>query len=232
MAMRIKEQDVLTEVGNSYIKQLKNVYSTANLQFISSITRTSKDDGFNLFLINRVKVDSVLGGISAENKIRGIIKRENIDFYLSNTENQPDWDQISTFLKSRYGVIGEEKAYGEAMIYFLEKRNWKQFGKYYALYYNTAISRSEYDINNVTWLLFENVNDRDVLEVAKKTMKYNIENELNDSHVFDTYANLLYKLGKYDEALHWERKAVQLAPNSEDIAENFRKMKDRIPTWN
>ena len=50
----------------------------------------------------------------------------------------------------------------------------------------------------------------------------------------DTYANLLYKLGKKDEAITWEQKALDLAPEGEkkSYEETLDKMKKGEKTWN
>jgi hypothetical protein len=53
----------------------------------------------------------------------------------------------------------------------------------------------------------------------------------------DTYANLLYKLGRKDEAIRFQEKAVETAiENKEDMAlaslkDNLAKMKKGQPTW-
>jgi hypothetical protein len=49
----------------------------------------------------------------------------------------------------------------------------------------------------------------------------------------DTYANLLYRLGRNDEAIEWEEKVVTLNPNpkDEEFVETLKKMKAGKPTW-
>ena len=67
------------------------------------------------------------------------------------------------------------------------------------------------------------------LEWSKRSLKEN-----NEPAFIDTYANLLYKLGKKDEAIIWEQKAFDLAPESDrrDIQETLDKMKAGEKTWN
>jgi tetratricopeptide (TPR) repeat protein len=52
-----------------------------------------------------------------------------------------------------------------------------------------------------------------------------------EGNYLDTYANLLYKLGRTEEALRYEEKAFALAPNDKDITDNLSKMKKGEPTW-
>jgi hypothetical protein len=60
----------------------------------------------------------------------------------------------------------------------------------------------------VTYALFKNVSDLSVLEVTAQACRSNLDSgethgESNASGI-DTYDNLLYKLGKYGQAIEWE----------------------------
>jgi hypothetical protein len=80
--------------------------------------------------------------------------------------------------------------------------DWKNFGKYYLRYFDTAVSRSEYPINNISYALFEHVSDPAVQEAAIKAEKYSMETLAKDDPTeIDTYANLLYKAGRNREAI-------------------------------
>jgi hypothetical protein len=232
MAIRKSDQPNATKVGAAYVAGLKNLYSPESLSFIKQITRTSKDAGFMLFLNNKTKINEVLGKNAAESKIRGIIGQEEVKPYMDIPNANPDWNSIMKKVEAKYGDLGLEKVYGAQMVWYLHEKDWVSFGKYYALYYKTAITRSEYHINNITWSVFETVNDPEVLSVAVKAAKYSMEtfapNAPND---IDTYANLLYKAGRKEEAIEWEEKAAKLAPDNKDIASNLEKMRTGTRTW-
>jgi tetratricopeptide (TPR) repeat protein len=89
------------------------------------------------------------------------------------------------------------------------------------------------DLNNYAWTLFQNCNDMacvaKALEWSKNSFKDN-----NEPAFIDTYANLLYKLGKKDEAITWEQKAMDLAPENDKqiFQETIDKMKKGEKTWN
>jgi tetratricopeptide (TPR) repeat protein len=64
-------------------------------------------------------------------------------------------------------------------------------------------------------------------------MKYSIDHfDQNNYQAYDTYANLLYKFGKKQEAIEWETKAAQALPNNKEIADTLDKMKKGVRTWN
>ncbi|ACU60679.1 tetratricopeptide repeat protein [Chitinophaga pinensis] len=167
------------------------------------------------------------------NKIRSIVGQEILEPALRDKSSSPDWGKIIASVKDKYGPVGQEKVYGTQMVYYLEKKDWENFGKCYALYYKTAYSRSEYHINNVTWPIFEHITDPNVLSIAAETMKYSIDNfDKSNYQAYDTYANLLYKAGKKQEAIEWQEKAVKALPNEKALAETLEKMKKGEPTWN
>jgi tetratricopeptide (TPR) repeat protein len=53
----------------------------------------------------------------------------------------------------------------------------------------------------------------------------------NDFAAYDTYANLLYKIGRKNEAIDWEEKAVKLSNNDKTILDTLEKMKNNQKTW-
>jgi tetratricopeptide (TPR) repeat protein len=230
MAVRMNDKASASLVANAYIKGLHNPFTKNNMNFVQQFTQSSSDQGFQLFLKQPEKVNEILGASHAEQILKSIIGREEIDPYLNNAE--PDWNKIITTVTNKYGNLGKEKAYGARMIYSFNNKDWPNFGKYYGLYYTTAYDRSEYHINNMSWPIFQHVTDTLVLAIAVKTVSYSLKMfDQNNANAYDTYANILYKLGKREEAIQWEKKALSLDPNSEWKKNALKKMIRDEPTW-
>jgi len=133
-------------------------------------------------------------------------------------------------------MVGQEEVYCNAMITYSEAEDWINFGKYYMLYFEKALKHPVYDVNNISWWLFEHVEDQKVLKFAcDVVMKYAIEKWYqNDPTVWDTYANLLHKTGKTTEAIEWEEKAAKMKiglPDEKVYTETLEKMRKNLPTW-
>ncbi|GAA0536650.1 sugar-binding domain-containing protein [Chitinophaga japonensis] len=231
MAHRKKDKINATKISNDYIAGLKEPYSKKNLIFIRQVTQTSNDSGFKLFQSNPEKVNAILGGNAAELKIKEVIHQEEIAPYISDSNITPDWDAIHKSIISKYGNLFEEYVLGQQMIYYINKKDWESFGKYYVSYFEKAVMHSDYNINNVSWYIFLYINDPKILEFAVKVNKINVENFDKTAEAHDTYANLLYKLGKTKEAIEWQEKAVKMSNNDTEIAKNLAKMKKGQPTW-
>jgi tetratricopeptide (TPR) repeat protein len=148
----------------------------------------------------------------------------------------PDWPAIQKKVVSKYGEVGKEVYYHERLLHaWLIAKDWVNMGRYYQLYFEKAITRSfGINVNNLSWYIFLYVDDNDVLEVAIKTMKYNLDMANGKApDLIDTYASLLYKTGRRTEAIAWEEKALKLAnKDKEFFAETLEKMKAGTLKWN
>ena len=89
----------------------------------------------------------MLGPNVAEIKIREIIRREEIEPSLADTSRVPPWADIEERVEGKYGALGRQANYGAQMMYALEHEDWRGFGGYFALYFETAFPGSDYPIN-------------------------------------------------------------------------------------
>ncbi|WP_233260007.1 glycoside hydrolase family 2 protein [Chitinophaga sp. S165] len=215
-----------------YLRILFAPLSESNLRFIKRYTYTTRDTGFTIIFKNIDRANKFWGNNRAENFLKNIIGKQEIQPQLDNDIVAPDWEKLVRKLSNDFGVLGSEKAAGMAMLYYHGKGDWQKFGQYYALYYKTAIGRSEYHINNLSWTVFEKIDDPLILAIAVKASKYSVEHfGPKDANEIDTYANLLYKVGDKKLAIEWQKKAMDLSKDSRPIRVNYQKMIDGVPTW-
>ncbi|WP_198315838.1 glycosyl hydrolase 2 galactose-binding domain-containing protein [Chitinophaga tropicalis] len=229
-AVRHKDTLLATRVTNQYLKVIKDTFATENLKAILFFTNSTNDSSFRVLLRNRERVNAVLGKNTAERYVMRIISSEYILPYLN--DSIINWGQIEKIIP-QYGELAEEEIFSSKMISYLNKKDWNNFSKYYMLYYKRAMpsNRSKFHVNNMSWQVFLNSSNPEILKFAAKVMEKNIEkNDANSPEAFDTYANLLYKIGNRSEALIWERKAFELSKNPE-IKQNLDRMIANQKTW-
>jgi len=86
-------------------------------------------------------------------------------------------------------------------------------------------------INGIAWNAFLYVTDKETLQGYIKWMEKLLQVRYYASFI-DTYANLLYKIGKNEEAIKWEEKAVEVG---KDAPDNYKiivaQMKSGEPTY-
>jgi tetratricopeptide (TPR) repeat protein len=85
--------------------------------------------------------------------------------------------------------------------------------------------------NNNAWTVFQYSDNKDELEQALKWTTWACANDPTSAEGLDTKANILYKLGRTDEAIRLEQQAVSMRPKSTDLAADLKKMQKKQPTW-
>ena len=100
----------------------------------------------------------------------------------------------------------DEKVYLK-LTYSNMTKDWKGFAEALGSYIEKHGTENLMFINNNCWTLYENTDDQEILLKATEWMKMVIEKEPIWMYL-DTYAALLYKAGKLDEALIWVDKAI------------------------
>jgi hypothetical protein len=96
-------------------------------------------------------------------------------------------------------------------------------------------------INNFTFeIVFKQCNNKDTLTKAIHWMEIIDKAHPDNWRDLDTYANLLYKVGRKEEAISWEEQAERLEEQDAEkekripdpvYKETLEKMKNGIPTW-
>ena len=89
------------------------------------------------------------------------------------------------------------------------------------------------NLNNIAWNFFERITDLNALKNALRWSKRSLEFFPDNYMYLDTYARLLYKLGKINKAIAMQKKAIKLVKNTKDeeniakYEEILQKMKQR-----
>jgi len=233
-----ESKQIAKDYIDNYLLKLKDevLFTKDNLTFIAQNLGNSDSGTFRLFLAKSDKVNSVLGNNKVEYAIRSAISKEYLRGIEPSAKPNFDWTALKRTIVVKFGPIGLETLYGAQMIYYLNAKDWANFGKYYILYFGKALKRPEYTVNNISWALFGNVTDKKVLDFAcDSVMKYAMEEWYQtDPAAYDTYANLLYKAGRNVEAIAWQEKAVKIAKGTSYEKENqghLEKMLRNEKTW-
>lgn len=255
------------KLADEYIRKLseKEKFNRDNIQFISNFTRTSKDPGFELFYRHADKINAIVkskkvSGVYqapdyAERLVLNIIGFEEINpYYDSAVQNGSDdsinWKEIEKNIREKYNATYAERAVLTAKVSLY--RDFANKNKKYWLPYIGSnielIKKYEMDttstyvdatmLNGLAWDVFVHSNDKKQLLFAINLMQGVIRRNPNHDGELDTYANLLYKIGRQEDAIQIETKALEIAAakgdkeNTEIFEQTLNKMKKGEPTWN
>jgi len=259
ISVRIGEDSLANRIAldylHNYINKLpeKELLLKKHLDFVTSFSSilSSNDKPFQLFYKEGKKIDDILGkqGMS-KFIVLDIITKEEIQPRIWPNKKAiaiaPNWDVLTSILSKKYNSYYTDLAVLDAQLkWFKQKKDRQQEIKYTVRMYETY----GLDTAGIGWALINNTldalffkycNDKDTLNKAIGWMEMILKAHPDDWHDIDTYANLLYKVGRKEEAINWERKALQMEieaakkdsrdPNPE-YQETLDKMKKGIPTW-
>lgn len=233
MAFGQKDTKNAVKIANDYIKQIKDVFAETNLRFIRDFTRSTKDTGFTIIFNNSHKINKVLGKDVTELIISKLISEE-IQPAIFNKIDPPDFTKLETEIERKYGNEGKKVFLMQKAMYYYDLDDFnKWFSTKEQIHNKYPDATSTFDMNNDAWLLFEKVSDRRQLEIALSWSKKVIEKDPTGNY-YDTYANILYKLGRKEEAIKMEEQGLQLPIGNgfkESLIKALEKMKRNEPTW-
>lgn len=238
---------------------LDTILKKESLSFISSFMElTNSRDLF--FKLCFQQADTV-GKIMNDNRwasylVNQTINREEIESkVLKNGKpiaGKVDWNKILRTIHSKYFQIDAKKMVLDYQVYYYYQidKDWQQWAFYtdqrIKAYPPQAGLQSFMELNMPAWNTFLHCNDRQVLAKALEWSELSIKlgSQPKDLvQLLDTKANLLYKLGKTQEAIEQEEKAVALCkeiikgtgrnkhPFEDEFVANVSKMKNGVPTW-
>jgi len=248
---------LLRQYTNEYLLKLDDsaLFSNKSLSIIGGTILSSKDKGFKLFYDNVARIDAIMKDSNFTSSILDrIIEYEEIfnrlytpvPPYTPLTDN-PDWDGIFRKIKHKYNATYADRVTLWAKIkWFAYKKDWPAYSKCvirrvetYGPYVNLfpyTYSHGNMYVNSSAWEVFTysmDTNDlKKALEWSRRTLIDTASSEVHlQAACFDTYANLLYKLGRKEEALGYEQKALTLSPKKTTYQETLDKIKKGEPTW-
>jgi thiol-disulfide isomerase/thioredoxin len=162
-----------------------------------------------VYLENNKEVFSKLYTADSVNKKINRIYRAGLE-KASSKQDKAAFDNFKNKIKNS-GLTDAEKIIAMAeMNYLATAKDWKNYAlagistaeKFYMDDANT--------LNSIAWSYYENIDDKEMLLKAGTLAKRSIELESMYANN-DTYAAILYKLGKKDEAEKAAVKAIELA---------------------
>lgn len=238
-ALHAYDDDNSGVIFKDYLATQQDLYTADNLKLLQSFTRSSADKGFAIMMENPEKVNAVLGNGVAENITKRIILYEEIVPVLFNRQapiaGEPNWNGLLASLKAKYPTKAEEIMAYSKVVFYMNRGQWSDFGPAVVAFMKTYGDKvSQGDMNEYAWTVFQNCSDETCLKNALEWSKKSFAKEDNPAYI-DTYANILYRLGRTQEAIEWETKAMALVNNEQEkksFQQTIDKMKAGQKTWN
>jgi hypothetical protein len=250
-ARMLHEDSVARTVGLDYVnhslgaRPLRERLAKTNVQLAVQLMQSTSDSAFSLFYHQSRAVDSVWGHPDfAETMASFRIGKEEIDPKVWRNGKalveRPDWEAMRPAIVAKYGARMGDRVILDAEIEWGKRTSgspscdWSTFAHALAARYERfpLDTANPGGVNNMIYrIIFLHSDDRVVLAKAIHWMEMVVRLQPRDVNDLDTYANLLYKVGRTPEAITWEEKAAALAGDDAEIQAALAKMRRGEPTW-
>ena len=230
------ESDLANEVANLYLATQKDLLTKENLEFILQYTTTSTTKGFDVVQKNTVKADAVLGEYKASRLVIAIITNEEIFSTIKKgyVPTVTDWVSYEKKVTAKYPSHSTEAIQKAKIIVHKFYKNWTSFLEAVFPYMEKfGVKEDAAALNDYAFNVFDHSGNTIHLNKALEWSKRSLVKEQIAAYL-DTYANILYRLGKKTEAIEWQTKAVNAANDAdekEQYQEMLNKMKKGEKTW-
>ena len=210
LAIHAYDLQAASKYAKEYYATQKDLLSKDNLEFVYRTTFNVSDTGFTLMMHNLSKFETVIDPQRLHSDLVMIIIQSELQTINANW-SEKEWTDFENDLLRKYPDYGEEVLVQIKTNHFRGKSSWKNYSKAVTRYMSTKYP-SVSSLNEFAWTVFLQCNDKEVLEDALMWSKKSFTDQSKvEPGYIDTYANLLYKLGRNKEALEWEMKAQDIA---------------------
>ena len=214
LALRAQEPAATAKFAKEYISLRPEVLNNKDdIEFIYNTARTVRDTGFILIMNNLGKTEKVVGKKKLHRTLKTIVLESEFaaNYLIWSNWADKKWADYSKAIIKKYPPVGEEVIF-EIRINTLQNKD--NCGNYLNTIekYQLDHKLSNEQLNEFAWNIYLNCSDVKILNSALKLSKASIATKANiDPNHIDTYANLLFKIGRKKEAIKWEEKAKKMA---------------------
>lgn len=214
-----------TKAFNQYFLSIRNPYTKENLAFITENTTDTQSKGFEFFLNNTAKVDSILGKNAAEQTLNNAIYNEVSSAVAENMAM--DLDSLETLYHKKYPGLQMDRMFDIQKLQAAldQKDKCAPAIKKYMAKYGASVPYS-YTIafaQAIMSMYDDSTTLRMGLDLAKASMDSTKEKDPGTIYV---YSMLLYKLGEKQPAVTWLERARDLVP--EEHRKQYQSLIDKM----
>ncbi len=217
-----------------------------NLELFRKKITDSKGNIFRFFNEDSTAINEAIGiNNYAQGYIDAVITKEELTNKLWKNGNTaealsatPNWNMLKHNIEKKYGAATANRLLiGAQLKWYNIQKDTTNIIRYTVeqveIFGIDTVGLGRAYANNMIYnLIFMHSKDPAILKKAATWIKMIIDTEPPKPTHYDTYANLLYKLGKTDDAIIWQKKAIELNKKDDpQYQQHLDKMLNGTPTW-
>ena len=202
----------------------KALFTTDNWEAIAAFTYKIDSREYQYLIKKQRKFIRKHGYQPVLDKIYNVLKKETIKAGL--TKNKADYESVIALAEKRIKDKGMT-ANRLKMTYAESTKNWNEYAERATYHFDNFVITRPKELDHATSLVSKHIDDRAVLSKAEAWIRQSVAIE-NGAYNNETYARLLYKMSRYDEAWRFANKAIQIARQREEDDSQILKLIEEI----
>ena len=216
-------------IHNYLLRNPEKISIRENMVFFVYNIKDTHDSAFFFLKSHTALFDSVFGRYFARNIMDYLIGKDYVPNY--GTNEAPSWDTRQEVIEKDFGEETAERIIlAKEVAWYRRKKDWVDYTKLLTKRVNRFSDYGVYGVyfylNNDAWNIFLHSSNRSELKSALKWCTEAMEDNPKYVNTYDTYANILYVLGRRKKAIFFEERAVSIAPAEKPFQEVLLKMKN------
>ncbi len=166
---------------------------------------------FRHVLSHRNEYEKLYTHDSVATLIKRIYFEAILDCFSGTIKDNEKYESLVNELETLQIPEAEEIILSADLWIYFESADWDHYAKSAALFVEKYVSSDDYmQLNDFAWYFYLNMDAPEHLDLAIGWVEASIKMQQSEFNS-DTYAHLLYKRGRYSEALLWARIALAYA---------------------
>ncbi|OWY23089.1 DUF255 domain-containing protein [Sphingobacteriales bacterium UPWRP_1] len=220
-------QPEYNDVANEYLAALspEDLKKNENIQFVFDFAVAMNAKPFELMLKNKDLFVQALGQKAVADKMVGVAFQS-----VSTAADKHDknlFNQVVSVIKQSGSPNANEYVYMASLDYYEGTADWKNYVKNAIQYVNKFEVEDPNLLNNLAWNVQLHTGKKKELQKASDWVQKSIS-KAPAYYNYDTYAYILYKMGKKQEALTTANKAIEYAKQAKQDYSSTQKLIERI----
>jgi thiol-disulfide isomerase/thioredoxin len=163
---------------------------------------------FRYFEANKSSFSKLYTNDSVDYKINQVYSGSL--YFTSKNKDKKEYEATKARFRKLETKDGEKTLQYADMNLYEREQDWANYAKAACEYIPKYAEKNVYELNRAAWSFYEHIDDKTILAKAEAWAKQAAE--IDDSYAInDTYAAVLYKTGKKEEAKATAQKAIDLA---------------------
>lgn len=232
-ASRLQDKG-LSAYALKYIRTQKDMMNETNIQFLKKTTKQLSDTGLKIIVANEEVIDAKLKiGATNDLVVRTLFNSKLSEFEkLIKAGLEPNWTNIEKEFTVTYPKYSKLATLFAKALYYNQVKKLDKKINYTFEYLSTSPSSLDAGtLNEWAMSVYTGSMDKDLLNKALFISKKSLEDG-EAAEFLDTYACILYKLGRTEEGIEWETKALSKATTDIDYyKKTIEQMKKGDKIW-